>query len=175
MDKKAIADLLEEKHQSLFNWLENHNVEKWKKGTEGKWTTGQHSLHLLQSIKMLNKGLSVPKFILKYKFGKANRDIRDYNTVINRYQERLKNVDTNAVFSPSRNIKTPELNEKPSIINKLKNENKRLQSKLNKISDKHLDTVILPHPLMGKMPLREIIMWTAHHVEHHTNTLKNKY
>lgn len=175
MDKKAIADLLEEKHKSLFNWLENHDNENWQKGPEDKWTTGQHALHLLQSIKMLNKGLGMPKFLLKYKFGKANRDVRDYNTVINRYQERLKNVDTNAVFSPSRNMKIPELNEKPSIINKLKNENKRLQSKLNKISDKHLDTVILPHPLMGKMPLREIIMWTAHHVEHHTNTLKDKY
>ena len=175
MDKKAITNLLEEKHQNLFNWLEKHDDEKWQKGPEGKWTTGQHTLHLLQSIKMLNKGLSYPKFLLKYKFGKANREVRDYNTVINRYQERLKNVDTSAIFKPSQHMKVPAINEKPSIINTLQNENKKLQSKLNTISDKNLDTLILPHPLMGKMPLREIIMWTAHHVEHHTNTLKETY
>jgi hypothetical protein len=28
---------------------------------------------------------------------------------------------------------------------------------------------------MGKMTIREIIMWTAHHTEHHTQTLQKFY
>jgi len=28
---------------------------------------------------------------------------------------------------------------------------------------------------MGKMPVRELLMWTAYHIEHHTQTLKDKY
>jgi len=43
------------------------------------------------------------------------------------------------------------------------------------MSDKHLDTLILPHPLMEKMPIREIIMWTAYHVELHMETLTTEY
>ena len=54
----------------------------------------------------------------------------------------------------------------------MQTDEKKLQYKTRHISDKNLDTVVLAHPLMGKMPVREIIMWTAHHVEHHTNTLK---
>ena len=45
MDKVAIADLLEEKHQKLFDWLEKEPSENWEKGPEGKWTCGQQIVY----------------------------------------------------------------------------------------------------------------------------------
>lgn len=72
-------------------------------------------------------------------------------------------------------MKVPTIADKNFIINRLQTESKKLQYKTKKISDKNLDSVILPHPLMGKMPVREIIMWTAHHVEHQTKSLKTNY
>jgi uncharacterized damage-inducible protein DinB len=174
MDKDLIADLIEEKNQALINWISNQEDDKWLEGPKGKWTTGQHALHLLQSIKPLNAALSMPKFLLRYKFGKSNRDIRDYQTVVNRYQERLKDAE-GVTFGPSKNMEIPDLTEKQYLLNRLQVESKKLQYKTRKISDKNLNSLILPHPLMGKMPIREIIMWTAHHIEHHTNTLREKY
>ncbi|MFP4846290.1 DinB family protein [Winogradskyella sp. PE311] len=174
MDKKVIANLIDEKHTNLITWLVEQPAESWELGPENKWTTGQQALHLLQSIKPLNNALSLPKFILRYKFGKANRPVRSYNAIIERYQERLKDVK-GKTFKGSQNMKVPTLKEKEYILNRLQTESKKLQFKTKKISDKNLDTLILPHPLMGKMPIREIIMWTAHHVEHHTETLINKY
>jgi hypothetical protein len=174
MHKDEIVLLLEQKHQTLLSFLESQDSENWKRGPEGKWTSGQQALHLLQSIKPLNDALSMPKFILRYKFGKANREVRDFQTVINRYQERLKDAQ-GLTFKGSRNMKVPSLNEKHYILNRLQIENKKLQSKTLKWSDNQLDTYILPHPLMGKMPVREIIMWTAHHIEHHTKQLQEKY
>jgi len=175
MHKDDIVLKLEEKHLALLNWLKNQNDDKWLSGPEGKWTTGQQALHLLQSIKPLNDALSFPKFILKYKFGKVNRDIRNYDTVVKRYQERLIEAK-GKTFKGSQNMKTPSLKEKSYILNRLQVENKKLQYKtLKRWSDKQLDSYILPHPLMGKMPVREIIMWTAYHVEHHTNILKENY
>lgn len=44
-----------------------------------------------------------------------------------------------------------------------------------KISDSNLNNLVVPHPLMGKMPLREIIMWTTHHVNHHSKILQEHY
>ena len=34
----------------------------------------------------------MPKFILNFKFGKANRELRDYDTIVKRYKERLKDA-----------------------------------------------------------------------------------
>lgn len=174
MDKDAIADLLEAKNQALINWISNQDDEKWLEGPAGKWTTGQHALHLLQSIKPLNNALSLPKFFLRYKFGKANREVRDFHTVVSRYQERLKDAQ-GITYGPSKHMEIPAITEKQYLLDRLLVEGKKLQYKTRKITDKNLDTLILPHPLMGKMPIREIIMWTAYHIEHHTNTLKEKY
>ena len=174
MHKEDIAILLEEKHQNLFSWLEQQDIEHWETGPEGKWTTGQQTLHLLQSIKPLNLALSLPKFILKFKFGKSNRAVRDYDTVVNRYLERLKDVK-GKTFKGSQNMKVPSIKEKQYLLNRLQVETKKLQHKTKKWSDNDLDTYILPHPLMGRMPIRELLMWTAYHMEHHTNTLKEHY
>ncbi len=174
MDKESIAELLESKHQILIDVLSSQDDEKWQQGPKGKWTSGQQALHLLQSIKPLNDALSLPKFIIKYRFGTANRAVRDYTAVVNRYQERLQE-SKGIVYGPSKNMKVPLLKDKNYILNRLQVENKKLQYKTRKLSDKHLDTLILPHPLMGKMPLREIIMWTAYHVEHHTKQLQENY
>lgn len=174
MKKEEIVKQLEDSHQVLLMFLEHQPKELWTKGPEGKWTTGQHALHLLQSIKKLNDALSLPRLILKYKFGIANREVRDFNTVTNRYQERLAEA-SGATFKNSRNMKIPPLSDKNYIITRLQMENKKLQYKTTKISDADLDKLVLPHPLMGKMPLREIIMWTAYHVLHHTKTLAKNY
>lgn len=174
MDKEAIADLIDAKHSELISWLEQQPSEHWTQGPEGKWTQGQQALHLLQSIKPLNDALSLPKYVLRFKFGKANRPVRDYDAIVKRYQERLEDAK-GKTFKGSQNMKVPTIADKKYILNRLQTESKKLQYKTKKISDKNLDTVILPHPLMGKMPVREIIMWTAHHVEHHTRILKEKY
>ncbi|WP_299526610.1 DinB family protein [Winogradskyella sp.] len=174
MDKEAIADLIDEKHTKLINWLKQQPDESWTTGPKGKWTTGQHALHLLQSIKPLNNALSMPKFLLRYKFGTANRAVRNYDAITQRYQERLEQAK-GKTYKGSQNMKIPPLSDKSYILNRLQTESKKLQYKTKKMSDKHLDNLILPHPLMGKMPVREIIMWTAHHVAHHNETLRMKY
>ncbi|MEE9407781.1 MAG: DinB family protein [Polaribacter sp.] len=174
MTKDDITDLLEEKHNVLFKWIEKQPKEIWEKGPEGKWTTGQQIQHLVNSIQLLNNALSYPKFLLKYKFGTCNRETRNYKSVAENYQKKLiENQDRARVFNQK--LKKPTLKERESLLTKLQIQSKKLQYKTKKISDKNLDSLVIPHPLMGKMTIREIIMWTGHHTEHHTETLTMTY
>lgn len=174
MEKKEIISVLERKHTDLFDWLEGQTTEKWEMGPDGKWTSGQHILHLVQSIRLLNKALRTPKFLLKRKFGTANRPVRSYDEVAQRYEERLAaNLERSRDFN--KGLPTPSQKERQRLLASLQIQNKKLQYKTNKWSDRHLDTLLLPHPLMGRMIIREIIMWTAHHTEHHTSILKENY
>lgn len=174
MNKVEIVGLLEEKHKDLFNWLENQPKENWGLGPQKKWTTGQHIQHLVNSLQLLNNALSYPRFLLKYKFGTCNRQPRDYNTIVKKYQSKLsENKERAKTFN--QNLKKPTLLERERLLTKYQIQQKKLQFKTKKISDKNLDLLVIPHPLMGKMTLREIIMWTAYHTEHHTETLKLLY
>ena len=174
MKTEDIVIILQEKHQTLFNWLKKQPDENWEQGPAEKWTSGQHILHLVNSLQLLNNALSYPKFILKYKFGTCNRATRSYDAVAKNYQKKLsENKDKARVFNQK--LKTPTLQEKTRLLTRLQIQQKKLQYKTKKISDKNLDTLLIPHPLMGKMTIREIIMWTAHHTAHHTNTLIENY
>jgi hypothetical protein len=174
MDKIEITDLLEVKHKELFVWLENQPIDNWGKGPEEKWTTGQQIQHLVDSLQLLNNALSYPKFFLKHKFGISNRTSRDYQTVAKKYQEKLiENKDIARKFN--QHLKKPTLQQRKHLLTKLQIQQKKLQYKTNKISENNLDTLLIPHPLMGKMTIREIIMWAAHHTEHHTEILKLLY
>lgn len=174
MEKEAIAKLIEEKHSALIMWLEQQPEFGWDKGPDEKWTTGQHAIHLLQTLTLINKALSMPKFLLRLKFGKSNRAVRDYNTVVQRYEERLKDAK-GKTFKGSKNMKIPDIKDKAYVLNRIQVEHKKLEYKTRHFSDKSLDSIILPHPLMGKMPIRELLMWTAHHVAHHNETLDKNY
>ena len=125
MNKKAITELLEQKHQDLFDWLENASEEKWMSAPEGKWTVGQHVQHLLNSVQLLNHAMSFPPFLLKYKYGSANRELRSYDAVAKRYEEKLRaNLERAEQFNS--NLKVPRVANKEAILTTLKIQNKKL-------------------------------------------------
>ena len=171
MDKNKIVDVLEIKHQELFTWLENQPRENWELGPKEKWSTSQHIQHLTDSLQLLNTILSYPIFFLKYKFGTSNKEPRDYNIIAEKYEHKIL-VDQERVRTLNQRLKKPALKERERLLTKLQIQQKKLQYKTKKISEKNLDTLLIPHPLMGKITAREIIMWTAHHTEHHTKTLQ---
>ncbi|WP_271765264.1 DinB family protein [Aquimarina algiphila] len=171
MIKKEVIDILEQKHQILYEWLKNLPDENWVKGPEGKWNTGEHIVHLIQSENYLNKALRTPKFYLKYKFGTNNRENRTYSQIVKKYQDKLKN-NPGVVANISKNMPIIKHSDKISYLSKLDKEKKVLIKKFQKWTEHDLDIYLLPHPLMGRMTIREIVIWTAYHTEHHCNILK---
>lgn len=174
MDKNTIAEKIESSFLGLQKYNNEITAEKWISGPEGKWTVGQHYLHLLKSAQMLNKALSYPKFVLRYKFGKANRPCRTYDDVAKRYIEKLnKNKERARTFN--QDLKEVPVKSRKAILEDLEIEYRKLEYTVKKLSEKSLDKLILPHPLMGKMILREIIMWSAYHTDHHLEILQKNY
>ena len=173
MDNKSINDLLNANYDQLVIWSESHGIRNWTSGPKNKWTGGQHVLHLVQSTKPLLKGISMPKFLLKYKFGKCNRPIRSYEEVVKNYHNKLSKVVAVSPFS--QNMPETSLSTMPSHLEALKSLNNKLSKTTLKLKDKHLDVCLLPHPLMGRMTLREILIWNAYHLKHHTDILNEKY
>jgi uncharacterized damage-inducible protein DinB len=78
------------------------------------------------------------------------------------YQEKLKDVPPTTGFEPERRGKSwDEIRAKWQSMGQLYAKN------VERWSEKELDKRQLPHPLMGKLTLREMLFFTHYHTLHH--------
>jgi len=134
-----------------------------------KWTPGQHLEHIYLAVKPIRQILSLPKFLLKLIFGQANRESKNYTELVKIYLLKLENGGRASGRFIPKNV-TVEKGQKLKF--NLTNEMKWLFSKLDKFTENELDKYILPHPLLGKLTLREMLFFTIYHIEHHEKLIK---
>lgn len=169
--KEEIALALNEKVDTFINYVMVMNKDAFESAPEGKWNAGQNLDHLIRSIKPLQLAYSLPKFFLKLRFGLSNRPTRSFNELVTKYKTRLAaGGRASGPFIP-----TPVLFEKKeTLINEYVKQKNKLIKKIKRQNEKDLDKFILPHPLLGKLTLREMLFFTIHHNEHHLELLKSR-
>ncbi len=169
MDTKQITSELVEKHLNFSNYIADLSVDKYEFSYQEKWNAGQHLDHVIKSVAVLTKAFGVPKFILKSKFGVANRASRSPEALIEKYLDKLKTAKpTPSRFQPD----IIDFSKKGKAIQKLHKLVDRLCKRAIKYSESDLDLYILPHPLLGKLTFRELLYFTSYHVKHHDELLK---
>lgn len=173
-DKLSIHEGLKTQYHTLLGWLKAHPAELFSEEKyPDKWTVGQNAYHLIQSTAPLNQALILPKMALRGLFGKKNeRPERSYPELVQYYQNKLKEGGrAPSKFEPP--IITNE--QKPEILNRLSTELKKLEKNLDKWSEDQMSKYLLPHPLMGKLTVREMLFFTIYHTGHHHRILVKKY
>ncbi len=129
-----------------------------------KWNAGQQLEHIIMSVLPLTKALQLPHFILVWLFGKSNRTSKTYEQLVAKYQSKLQaGGAAPAKFLP-KEIAFEKLSEKIVQLHKLVD---KLIKQTQNLNDKQMDTYILPHPLLGKITLHEMLFFTVYHVQHH--------
>ena len=170
MDKHTLIKKLTENHQEFIACVDQLSTEEFSVSKNDKWTAGQQLEHIYLSVKPVGLGFRLPKFLLKLIWGKSNREGRSYDALIERYQARLENGGKAAgPFVP----KKVDQNQGQKLKENLKNEVVKLCLSIEKISEEDLDYYVLPHPLLGKLTLREMLYFTIYHVKHHEKQIRS--
>lgn len=171
LDKKDITTALLEKVNAFNNYISALNREQFESSPGGKWSAGQHLEHLIRSIKPLLLAYRLPKFLLSRIFGKTNRLSKSYEELVAKYKSKLA-AGGKAVgpFIPP----VVTFNMKEKLVKKYARHTEKLAAIIQKQSEENLDLYILPHPLLGKLTLREMLFFTIYHNEHHLENLKKR-
>ena len=170
MDIKVIIEELVKSHGNFSNFVSDLSETEYQFSYQEKWNAGQHLDHIIKSVSILATALSLPKFILKSKFGKANRVSKTPEALIEKYLEKLKTAKpTPSRFQP----KEITFLQKEKAVKELHRHVKKLYKKALKFSENELDEYILPHPLFGKLTIREMLYFTNYHVKHHKELIIN--
>lgn len=169
--KEEIEKALLEKTEAFNNYIKPLDKSRFEATPGNKWSAGQNLDHLIRSIKPLLLAYALPKFLLKLTFGKANRPSKTYEELVEKYKSRLlAGGKASGPFIPEAIV----FKQKGLLIGKYERYIKKLINKIRKQSEEDLDKYILPHPLLGKITLREMLFFTIHHNEHHLNILKDR-
>jgi hypothetical protein len=170
-DKPQIITALNEKVDAFNKYISPLNKEQFEVSPNGKWSAGQNLDHLIRAIKPLQIAYSLPKFVLSVLFGKTNRPSRTYDELVLKYKTKLTaGGKASKPFIP----RAVSFEKKGELIKKYAGQKQKLIAKIGKQSEADLDKYVLPHPLLGKVTLREMLYFTIHHNEHHLELLKSR-
>jgi hypothetical protein len=140
--------------------------------SDDKWSAADQMQHLVLAVKPLNKAFGLPRLVLRFLYGKPNKNSSiNYQELVKKYQGKLeRGAKASTAFTPKPLVDA----DKEAVINNFAQTYIDFTAKLADINEYDLDNYQLPHPVLGKLSLREMLYFTAYHVEHHHKIVKER-
>ncbi|MEM7050170.1 MAG: DinB family protein [Acidobacteriota bacterium] len=133
------------------------------------WSPEGHLRHLNKSVRAVGQGMAIPKLLLRLRFGASQGGSRPFEAVREQYLAALADGSAQAgSFAPSAH--TPDLTPaawKAQILGFWQKGSNELLHQLERWRDPALDRCLLPHPILGKLTVREMLFFTLYHNAHH--------
>lgn len=168
MNKIALIEQFKANHEELMKYINQLTNTEFTTSTNGKWTPGQQLEHVYLCLVPIAKVLSSKTFILE-KFGVINRAVWNYDEVIHNYTTALsQGGKAPEKFLPA----AVDVNKKALIMNDTTSTLNSICESLNDYTEAELDSLLLPHPLLGKLSIRELFFLMGYHATHHLNQTK---
>ncbi|RPE09824.1 DinB family protein [Chitinophaga lutea] len=170
MNKQAIKTLLETSFTEFSAFTDTLSDHRFVVSPEGKWSAGQQMDHLIRSAKPVNTALGMPKLFLRF-FGRSVGRSRSYDQIRDTYRAVLTKggVATRPYIPP-----VTEAEERVPLAQQFLLQKDKMVVLLDKWTEEELDRYQVPHPLLGKLTVREVLYFTAYHNRHHLVTLQQR-
>lgn len=169
MTKQIIINSLTEKYGDFVSFINELTTDKYLYSNKGKWTAEQQLEHIILCVKPLVQVFSMDKENIRKTFGHTDKEGRSYEVLLNEYIGKLKSGGK----APERFVPKKSFSvTKEPLLNTLQDLVKELSLLIDEFSEQELNSLLIPHPLLGSLTLREMLYNAIYHVEHHQNLAK---
>jgi hypothetical protein len=134
------------------------------------WSPAEHLRHLDRSVRAVTRGLEMPRWLLWLRFLPAGAPSRTFSGLRDAYRARLAaGGRATAGFIPVReDVPAAEGDTyRVRLLERWAAANERLRAALARWPERSLDRIRMPHPLLGKITVREMMFFTLYHAHHH--------
>jgi hypothetical protein len=171
MDKQAIIDALYRNHSSFADYISQLSPGAFLYHYQDKWTAGQQLAHIVLCVSPLAKVFSMDAASVEQNFGACDRGSRSFDAMKADYKEKLQAGGK----APDRFLPEPVPgDQKEPLIAKMNQAVAGLCNRIDAFTEADLDRLLIPHPLLGNLTLREMLYNAIQHVDHHQEmTRKN--
>lgn len=160
---------LEDEYDAVIHALEKFPQNLLDVEPDGKWSALMHLDHLIKSSSAVNMGLILPKFIFPVVGGRLKRAHYSYDEVVAKYISRLEQgaKASGPYIPPKRSVA-----EIGKLLKKFESEKERMLKNLDRWSEVQMEKMVMPHPIIGKISVKEMLFFTIYHTKHHRNILE---
>lgn len=170
-----IRSALDEAHRRVASYFGGLPRDELYRREPGEWAPVDDLRHLTLSVSPVVRALETPVDDLRSRFGEADRASRSYGEVRDAYRAELDaGLTSPEPFVPGdREDEDPaELRER--ALARWESLGEALQDALDGWSEDEVDRVVLPHPALGPMTVREMLYFTHLHDLHHVRVARRR-
>lgn len=138
------------------------------------WSPAENVRHLVKSIRPVTKALRLPRIVLRVMFGKSRRESVTYDALVERYRGVLEAGGKAGKFAPSPREEQDPAAWRAEILAQHAEANRALRAAIGRWSERALDSYQMPHPLLGKLTVREMLYFTLYHQLHHIAVVERR-
>lgn len=138
------------------------------------WAPADQVRHLTKAIRAVNRGLRLPRVVLLLLFGPSRRS-RSFEVLVADYKAVLAGGGRAGRFTPAA-VEATEQGDagRARIMAWHAAAVDAFASVLERWPDRALDRYRLPHPLLGRLTVREMAYFTLLHNVHHVNVAERR-
>lgn len=144
-----------------------------------KWSPADHARHLARSTYPLVGALGLPKLLLGLRFGRGASASRRFAELRELYRTTLRETGATAGrFAPTPQAAPPDAAAAEAfqreVLARWRGAVTGLTRRVPGWSEAALDRYRLPHPLLGKLTVREMLFFTVYHNAHHLDQVASR-
>ncbi len=169
---------------SAFDSVHREAAELFAAGSEsdflrrpesGVWSAGENAVHLIKSVKAVADAMKLPKLLLRALFGTGGSS-RRYGEVRELYLRALaEGAVASGRFVPSVPAGgSGDEQSRSRVLAGWRRAGDGLADALAKWREPALDKYRLPHPILGKITVREMLFFTHYHDLHHLEIVRRE-
>jgi uncharacterized damage-inducible protein DinB len=170
-DKPSILEALEDANRRVFGWFDEIPTDDFFTRHAEVWSASDNLDHLIKSAKPFITALKMPRPALQTRFGKSAKPSRDYQEICRIYREELaKGAQASGRFLPEQQSPAEKSGEwKEQLLANWVKASGGLVSAAGGWTEADLDLYQLPHPILGKLTVREMLFFTIYHNLRHAS------
>lgn len=139
------------------------------------WSPADNVRHLTKSIVPLTRALRIPKIVLRLMFGTSPSMSRSYREIVSVYHAALRRGAQAGRFAPEPRSHMGDTEEyRRQVLARHHSAVDDLAAEVTIWQHHHIDAVRLPHPLLGRLTVREMLLWTLYHNLHHVQVVARR-
>ncbi len=178
-NKQDLIKALGQTHQEVRSTIGSLPLDDLYDRSKDNWSPSDTLRHLVKCVKPITLALRLPRTVIGFKWGKSDRPSRQYHEMRKFYQGALARGAQAGSFAPEFMEIPAAQDDAESIRTKVfQNWDKAilsLTSVLESWPEMYFDKYFLPHPILGKITVREMIMFTIYHNVHHLTKVQKLF